>query len=260
MYARRDSGWSAPRRIAAAPHGVNCQSLAVGPDDRVHVVYTGDIGNGNLHVFYLHSDGDSWTTPIDISSGAPASTYSPSIAVDSSNILYAVWEQEWPLVQRELMLSVYDGVWHTPINLTLDSVHGAYSPHLGVPPGRGRVDLCWVGTTTERTYPVYYMRLAAVRADVAEPSCGDRCHSGIAAGPTVFHERLRLTIPPGARGPVSVLDAAGRLVRVLSPTARAGRVIEWDSRDDRGLVARKGVYFIRTGEGLGGTRTKVVKL
>ena len=89
----------------------------------------------------------------------------------------------------------------------------------------------------------------------------------LAAPPTASTSKLALAAPAPnpARGAasiafsvgsrsqvdVSIFDAAGRRVRVLTRGAReAGRfTLLWDARDERGSRVRSGVYFVRASDG-----------
>ena len=57
---------------------------------------------------------------------------------------------------------------------------------------------------------------------------------------------IPVAAPPGESVELHILDAAGRLVRVLrSPAPAGGGVIHWDGRDTAGRLAPAGVYFYR---------------
>ena len=60
-----------------------------------------------------------------------------------------------------------------------------------------------------------------------------------------------LSLGSRAQVDVSIFDAAGRRVRVLTRGARdAGRfTLTWDARDERGSRVRSGVYFVRANDG-----------
>ena len=62
---------------------------------------------------------------------------------------------------------------------------------------------------------------------------------------------LVLSLGSRAQVDVSIFDAAGRRVRVLTRGARdAGRfTLTWDARDERGSRVRSGVYFVRANDG-----------
>jgi hypothetical protein len=69
--------------------------------------------------------------------------------------------------------------------------------------------------------------------------------------------RFDLELGTSAQVDVSVFDAAGRRVRVLTRgNHAAGRhALAWDGRDERGTRARAGVYFVRATDGPA-TRTR----
>jgi hypothetical protein len=82
--------------------------------------------------------------------------------------------------------------------------------------------------------------------------------------PNPFNPRTTVsyTVPSPAAVTISVYDARGALVATLvnNPEHAAGAYrVEWDGRDDRGVVAASGVYFARI-EHAGATRTKKMVL
>jgi hypothetical protein len=80
LSGNQDS-WSAPKNISGGNASTYC-GLAIDSQDTLHVVFDG--------VYYTKStdSGTTWSTPVCISGG---SGEMPSIAVDSSSQLHAVW-------------------------------------------------------------------------------------------------------------------------------------------------------------------------
>ena len=72
-------------------------------------------------------------------------------------------------------------------------------------------------------------------------------------GPNPFGNatEIELTLPDRVPVRVRVLDVSGRLVRTIgAETLGAGtHRVEWDGRDDRGVLAAAGVYFMRVQAG-----------
>jgi len=67
--------------------------------------------------------------------------------------------------------------------------------------------------------------------------------------PNPFTRETRLVLDPWPDAPLSirVYDSAGRCVRTLPDDCRSGgvRVVSWDGMDDRGMIQRSGIYFVR---------------
>lgn len=83
----------------------------------------------------------------------------------------------------------------------------------------------------------------------------------VAPNPFRAATRVRLQLARSEALTVTVLDAAGRLVRTLARGAcfEAGaRSIEWDGRDEAGGEARSGVYFCRVESERGAHTSPVV--
>ncbi len=74
--------------------------------------------------------------------------------------------------------------------------------------------------------------------------------------------RLSLALPVAARTRVTVLDLAGRQVRLLADeTLPAGpHALTWDGLDDRGGEARPGVYLVRAAVPGGETSVRAVRV
>ncbi len=77
-------------------------------------------------------------------------------------------------------------------------------------------------------------------------------HAGVRllnASPNPFNPTTEIAFRTAVAGPVRVTvhDAAGRLVRVLSEELRAAgsHAVRWDGRDAAGMPAASGVYLVR---------------
>lgn len=101
---------------------------------------------------------------------------------------------------------------------------------------------------------------AGARGAVAGAAAGARASLAIAgANPAAGDAAVAVTMQHAGAARVTVLDAAGRAVRVLADgRLPAGRTeLRWDGRDARGARAAAGVYFVRLTAG-GTQRTEKV--
>jgi hypothetical protein len=82
----------------------------------------------------------------------------------------------------------------------------------------------------------------------------------LAAAPNPFTGSVRLSFAAPGTGPCSAVVFApnGRTVRTLR--ADGGRVLTWDGRDERGVAAPAGLYFVRIAQGASIATGRVVRL
>lgn len=80
--------------------------------------------------------------------------------------------------------------------------------------------------------------------------------------PFVHETEIPFSLPPsGSRGVVRIYSVSGRLVRrLVIPSATRRGEVEWDGRNEEGVVVAPGAYLITLGGSEGGVRTKVLKL
>lgn len=87
---RQNEQWSSPRSIGTGQH----PSAGVTADGTVHVVYSNEFG-GVFNVFYVALQNGVWSLPKLVSKTSGASTL-PSLAVDASGMVHAVWADMTP--------------------------------------------------------------------------------------------------------------------------------------------------------------------
>jgi hypothetical protein len=82
----------------------------------------------------------------------------------------------------------------------------------------------------------------------------------LAATPNPFTGSVRLSFAAPGSGPCSavVFAPSGRIVRTLR--ADGARVLIWDGRDERGVPAPAGLYFVRVAQGASIATGRVVRL
>lgn len=93
-YAAREPGsgaWSTPALIAATPATSYWPSLAIGPDNSLHVAWH-DFTPGTTEIYYVTkpSQAAAWSSPTNISH-TTGTSYNPVLVVDSRGGVHAVW-------------------------------------------------------------------------------------------------------------------------------------------------------------------------
>jgi hypothetical protein len=87
---RRGGQWAAPRSVATGQR----PSAGLSADGVLHVVFSNDFA-GRTNVFYVHLTGDVWSLPRLVSKTPGNSTF-PSLAVDRTGVVHAVWADTSP--------------------------------------------------------------------------------------------------------------------------------------------------------------------
>lgn len=106
-------------------------------------------------------------------------------------------------------------------------------------------------------------RYRSPTAGVTEPAArglvpGNR----LSAAPNPFRTGTTITLPgnPGLQTRVSIVDAAGRTVRVLAPESGQHRFVTWDGTDGSGKLVGRGIYWCRLSAGAHSAALKLVVL
>lgn len=99
-------------------------------------------------------------------------------------------------------------------------------------------------------YSDCYRVLVAATVGLAEETPARFRADRVDASPNPCVERTRISFPPSRPGRTVVMlcDAAGRLVRTLTPTDESG-MVTWDRRDEGGRRVKAGVYLVIAGRG-----------
>lgn len=94
VYHRRrnaDGTWTSKTRLDHTSLRSGVGSVAVAPNNFVHVAFSEDDGTG-WEIFHIYYNGSSWSTPVNVSSHSGVSDdISPSLAIDAYNRLYVAW-------------------------------------------------------------------------------------------------------------------------------------------------------------------------
>jgi hypothetical protein len=89
-YKRKDSAWSEPENISNNEWDSHSPSIAVGPDDKVHVAWQDASPDGHWRIFYSwKTQGSGWAVPETISGNY--SYVAPKLAVDRAGGVHFVW-------------------------------------------------------------------------------------------------------------------------------------------------------------------------
>jgi len=128
-----DGVWSTPTRFYLGQE----PDLAVGPDGRVHLVYSNETF-GNREIYYTYWTGSNWQASKNISNSSGASSQ-PAIAVTSDGELIVVWSDV--IEESEYIQYAWqsDGAWNT---YRVSASTGGSHPDIAVGEG-GRVWVAW---------------------------------------------------------------------------------------------------------------------
>lgn len=90
---------------------------------------------------------------------------------------------------------------------------------------------------------------------------GPASNPGLVLGPNPVRDRalIRFTRPPGAFR-LTVVDLAGRTVKVLADQHGDSELLRWDVRDTHGRTLPAGIYFLRLETALGVSATRFARL
>jgi hypothetical protein len=90
-YKRKDSSWSEPANISDNEWASRFPTIAVGPDDKIHVAWQDASPDGHWRIFYSQKAPDAvWTVPETIS--GDYGYVGPKLAVDNRGDAHVVWQ------------------------------------------------------------------------------------------------------------------------------------------------------------------------
>ncbi|MBN1756536.1 hypothetical protein JW877_10060 [bacterium] len=109
MYRRYPGGVNTVICTQTGYPGAHCPSLAVGPDDDLHVVYSGC--PQSWLVRYLHYDrrSGSWEAPVDIGTHTPSRW--PSVEVNSDNEVHVIYRNQPAAHYQAAHRACVGGIW-----------------------------------------------------------------------------------------------------------------------------------------------------
>jgi len=198
------STWATQVDISNSP-GVSSQpDVAVGPDNKIHVVWK-DTTSGANHpdIFYAVSDdsGTTWTNPESVST-ATGSCSEPAIAVSDDGVVHVAWESSTSAGHTSISYSHKTGrVWSKPLDVGKCTGQCSH-PDIACGP-KGAIYLCWADAESN-----------GQAADVF-------CSLGNKLGQ--FAKPFNVSNDPGiSSSPALVADTTGRVAMVWSDTTPGG--------------------------------------
>jgi len=200
--------WATQVDISNSP-GVSGQpDVAVGPDNKIHVVWKDTTsGAKQPDIFYAVSDdsGTTWSNPESVSV-ATGSSAEPAIAVSDDGVVHVAWESATANGHTGICYSrKTTGGWSKPLDV---SKTGQQCSHPDIACGpKGALYLCWADCAN-----------GTEAADVF-------CSVGNKLGQ--FARPFNISDDPGiSASPALVADSVGRVALVWSDTTAAGNTAD----------------------------------
>lgn len=115
--------WTEPVNISPNLPGLDNQpDLCIDKNGTLHCVFTHKLDNNWRKIYYAKStdDGETWTTPEDISLNEDLSLMKPHIVADTNNNLYVAWDYNTGNpYQTMIYIKKHNGTnWEEPVNIT----------------------------------------------------------------------------------------------------------------------------------------------
>ena len=224
----------------------------------VHIVWK-DGRDGNANIYYSRStDGGLTFSPnirVNDAAHEPEPQAYPSMCVDDSGVVYAVWEDgpaTHPDIYFTLSTDKGDSAFVEPnVKVTdIPSDSGMFNPSIAVG-NSGKVYVLWKDFRNDFWNGDIYFATGVVSGiEEEEPDHSPKttevrlfCH------PNPFRDRVEIEycIGQSAEGiELKVYDLTGRLIRSFPSSLLTLRSsVTWDGRDDNGEAVSAGVYLIK---------------
>jgi hypothetical protein len=235
-------------------------SIVIDSQNNPVVVFQADSPYDTSEIYISKHNGVEWSQPFCLSDGSAQSRY-PSIAIDSLDKLFVVWDERMG-DPRDIFFRSYDGTsWSNAINLTQDSMNSDY-PELGSFVKANNIDLIW---TSGPEYPqireLLYMALNATGISEENINGKKLDDPAIVANPNPFTTSIRIELLGAHKNnqpTLTIYDVSGRRIRdfILYPSSFILGAT-WNGRDAAGMLLPPGIYFLKlNGKPVG----KVVKV
>jgi hypothetical protein len=167
LRTKKGVKFRAPQNITPHGGGAFTPRIAVDTGDTIHIVW-GDTLSGKRVVFTRSTDlGASFSEPVDISR-SQGNAFDPEIAIDPSNGIHVVWEDDGGGTRAVLFARSSDGgeSFSTPAKIS-QGTGIAEEPHIAAD-ASGRIHLSWV-EEVEGTRQAFYSRSTDSGATFSAP-------------------------------------------------------------------------------------------
>lgn len=150
--------WTEPINISPSMPGLDNQpDLCIDKNGTLHCVFTHKLESNWRKIYYSQStdDGETWTTPEDISLNPDTSLMNPHIIADTSNILYVTYDYNTSNpVAIQVKLKTFDGnQWSTSFTVS-DKMFSCHQNRLFID-SSNRLYIFWI-YQTDLTYYRYF--------------------------------------------------------------------------------------------------------
>lgn len=248
MYTRYDGvSWTTPEIIATIPGGNSYSScIVVNSQGYPRVTWQGGLPTDSGNVYYTDYNGVLWSKPLNLSNTIRASNHN-SLAIDSLDNLYVVWQEKTTFPDYEIYYRTYNGItWSEVMNISQDTLLSC-CPKLGGSVKGDKIDLIWTSYALP-ALEVLYLGLNPVGI-VEERSVGVKQKTlMLTVSPNPFSKKtdIRYQITDSRLQQLKIYDSSSRLVRQWDyTTIRQSDQIVWDGLDDFSQQVPAGVYFIK---------------
>ena len=109
---------NSPEKISTTSNEQIQPAITTDSDGKVHTVWVEDLGNGTTNLIYRFWNGQVWSTPTTIASGAYSEL--PSITPGANNTLHLTWDSDAnPSGAWQVYHSTYNGsTWSSPVAIS----------------------------------------------------------------------------------------------------------------------------------------------
>ncbi len=257
-YKRSTDGgatWGQDTRLTFDPNGSSDQTVAVGKDGRVHVVWHDD-RDGNFEIYYKRSPDGGTTWEPDTQLTYTDTTYYvttdlPSVAVDELGRIHVVWQDKRSGINSIYYKRQKDSLWEPEVQLTNTP---SFGPSITVE-REGTLHVVWTDYR-DGNYEIYYKRGRQVDISVEESKRTVSLPTGVRLYqnyPNPFTSKTTITyqVPNESRVSLKIYNIAGEIVKILvDKYQKAGCYkIKWDGKNNVGKILPSGIYFIELSTG-----------
>ena len=145
------SGWTEKAQLSQSPVTELMPTIASGRNGVSWVVWTADRGAKGSDLFYVYSQGEGWSDPVDIPTGLLFNT-APSLMIDEENRPWLVWSGSNGK-GSDIFFSRWNGTeWETPSLVSQTDPSPDIMPLIGTD-SQGAPWVCWFGFDGDQYRP-----------------------------------------------------------------------------------------------------------